>query len=210
MTDEQQNDQTEVPVEVSIGQESQINASSGEPSITIGTIRKEIDVAKEDFLKTAKIEAREEITKQVQADKASIITVFGIFASIISFLTIEFQFLRTVCSFEKLIGFSLILGSLLLSFNLALDYLVKSRTDTKTPKPSIFFCIFVTALFILGIFFIYSGNEEICKENKVYEKYSEDFKNQQRDFNQSYVVEQNNKYNELETEIVNIKKQIKK
>ena len=88
-------------------------------------IAKAIEDAKKEFLKQAKEDSGNEIRNQVQTDKASLITVFGIFASIISFLTIEFQFLRTVCSFEKLIGFTLLLASLLLCFNLALDYLFK-------------------------------------------------------------------------------------
>ncbi len=169
-----------------------------------------IKLAKEDFLKTAKTDASEEIRKQVQTDKASLITVFGIFASIISFLTIEFQFLRTICSFEKLIGFTLILFSLLLCFNLALDYLVKSRTDKQTPKPNIIFSIFVIILFILGIHFMYLGNEENCKDNKIYTKYSDDFTNQQMEFNQNYANKQNMKYSEIKAKIVDIEKQIKK
>jgi hypothetical protein len=166
-----------------IGIKSPLQPSESEPPITLKDAKKEISKAIKEaipgFLKIAKNEATEEIRKQVQTDKSSLITVFGIFASIISFLTIEFQFLRTICSFEKLVGFTLILASLLLCFNLALDYLVKSRIDKETPKPNIIFSIFVAILFILGIYFIYLGNEEKCKDNKIYEKYSEDFKNQQ-------------------------------
>lgn len=170
-------------LEDQIGIKSVLQPSEGEPPITLETVKKEISEeitkAKENFLKTAKKEADEEIRKQVQTDKTSLITVFGIFASIISFLTIEFQFLRTICSFEKLIGFTLILASLLLCFNLALDYLVKSRTDTKTPTPNILFGVYIIFLLVIGISFIFLGNEEKCKDNKIYEKYSEDFKNQQ-------------------------------
>jgi len=166
-----------------IGIKSPLQPSEGEPPITLKDAKKEISKAIKEaipgFLKIAKNEATEEIRKQVQTDKSSLITVFGIFASIISFLTIEFQFLRTICSFEKLIGFTLILASLLLCFNLALDYLVKSRTDKETPKPNLIFSISVVILFILGIIFINFGNEEKCKDNKIYEKYSEDLKNQQ-------------------------------
>jgi len=175
----------------------------GEP-ITEETIRKAIEKAKNEFL----IATKTEIQKQAQTDRASLITVFGIFASIISFLTIEFQFLRTICSFEKLVGFTLILASLLLCFNLALDYLVKSRTDKETPKPNLIFNISAVILFILGIIFINFGNEEKCKDNKIYEKYSEEFKNQQTEFNQNYTIEQNKKYNEIKSKIEIIEKAI--
>lgn len=197
-----------------VGLKSDLQPIINEPPITLKDAQKEIalaiEKAKEDFLKTAKTEASEEIRKQVQTDKASLITVFGIFASIISFLTIEFQFLRTICSFEKLVGFTLILSSLLFCFNIALDYLVKSRTDGETPRPSTIFSVFVIILFILGICFIYSGNEEKCKDNKVYDKYSESFTNQQAEFNQKYTDEQDKKFNDINTKILDIEKQIKK
>lgn len=157
-----------------------------------------------------KKETSTEMMRQVQTDKASLITVFGVFASIISFLTIEFQFLRTICSFEKLIGFTIILASLLLCFNIALDYLVKSRIDKETPMPNMIFTIFVLALFVLGIVFMYRGNEEKCKDNKIYEKYLENFENQQVEFNENYLNAQNKKYNEINDRITGIEKQIKK
>ncbi len=197
-----------------VGTESSLQPVRGEPSITLKDAQKEIaeaiEKAKEDFLKTAKTEATEEIRKQVQTDKASLITVFGVFASVISFLTIEFQFLRTICNFEKLLGFTLILASLLLCFNLALDYLVKSRTDKETQKPNIIFSVFILILFILGILFTFLGNEKMCNDNKIYEKYSEYFNAQQIEFNQKYTNEQNKKYNEIETRVGNIENQIKK
>jgi len=214
MNEKEQNNINELSAHETVGQKSEYQPLPGKPSITLEDAQKEIaeaiEKAKKDFLKTAKTEASEEIRNQVQTDKASLITVFGIFASIISFLTIEFQFLRTICSFEKLIGFTLILSSLLLCFNLALDYLVKSRTDIRTPKPNIIFSIFVIVLFLTGIFFMFFGNEEKCMDNKIYDKYSEDFANQQTQFNQDYMNVQNKKYDEIETKIGDIEKQIKK
>lgn len=209
MTEEEQQNNT-------VGENSNLQPVQGNPPITLADAQKEIakaleealEEAKKDFLKEAKTEASEEIRKQVQTDKASLITVFGIFASIISFLTIEFQFLRTVCSFEKLVGFTLILASLLLCFNLALDYLVKSRTDEKTPTANILFSIFIVVSFVLGIYLIFLGNEEKCKDNKIYEKYSESFENRQTEFNQNYTNEQYQKYDELETKIKNIENKI--
>lgn len=122
-----------------------------------------------------KKETKEEIEKQVQTDKASLMTVFGIFASVISFLTIEFQFLKTICSIEKITGFTLILFSLLFSFNIGLDYLIKSRLDKESPKPNNIFIFFILILLIFGIFIISKGNEEQCKDNAIYTKYSQEF-----------------------------------
>ena len=62
----------------------------------------------ETMIKNAEIKilqkADHKINEQVQTDKASLITVFGLFASIISFLTIEFQFLKTIDNFNRIIG----------------------------------------------------------------------------------------------------------
>lgn len=149
--------------------------SESPAEITEEWVVEKIDKAKSEVLRFAKNYAREKIDKQVQTDKISLFTVFGIFASIISFLTIEFQFLKTLCSPEKIVGFSLLMFSLLLSFNVALDYLVKSRTEKKTPRPNIYFAIFVALTFALGIIFIYRGNEEVCKDNQIYERYSSQF-----------------------------------
>ena len=135
-------------------------------------VSKQIGDAKKKVLSDAK----EEIAKQVQIDKASLITVFGIFASIISFLTIEFQFLRTVCSFQKVLGFTMILSSMLLNFNIVLDYLIKSRIDKKTPKPNMYFVFYIVSILAVGIVFSLFGNEQLCKENEIYQKYQEQSK----------------------------------
>ncbi len=178
--------------------------------VILNLLKQELEEARKDILKTARVDASEEIKSQVQTDKASLITVFGIFASIISFLTIEFQFLRTICSFEKLIGFTLILCSLLLCFNIGLDYLVKSRTDSETAKPERIFSVFVIILFIIGICITsFLGNEEKCNNNKIYEKYSAEFTSQQDDFNKSYKNDLEQKYRELENKILNVQNQIK-
>jgi len=114
-------------------------------------VKQMIESAKIEVLETARTETKNEINVQVQTDKASLITVFGIFASITSFLTIEFQFLKTLTSLKQILGFTLVLCAMLFGFNIALDYLVKSRLDSETPKPVLFFCLFVTVLFFVGI-----------------------------------------------------------
>lgn len=165
-----------------------------------------------DQIATAKKEVREDtdkaIREQVQTDKASLITVFGIFASVISFLTIEFQFLKTLCSFEKILGFTLILFALLFGFNVALDYLVKSRLDKQTPKPNLYFVLMIVFIFISGIYFTFQGNEEICVDNKIYQRYSKQFEanvsEQQKEMD-NLLKNFDSRINYLESIIQNIK-----
>lgn len=162
-------------------------------------VLEKIDNAKEEALKNAKNEAEKAIREQVQTDKASLITVFGIFASIISFLTIEFQFLKTLCSFEKILGFTLILFSLLFGFNIALDYLVKSRTDMETPVPNKYFILLIVFVFIMGIIFSFRGNEYVCVDNKIYQKYNIEFSERS-----------DNLYNQYDGKIKNITSRMEK
>lgn len=151
-----------------VGQSTQTLTTAG---VSETWVKEQIATAKKEVIEDADRAIRE----QVQTDKASLITVFGIFASVISFLTIEFQFLKTLCSFEKILGFTLILFALLFSFNVALDYLVKSRLDKQTPKPNLYFIFVVVLVFIAGIYFAFQGNEEFCKDNKIYQRYSDQF-----------------------------------
>lgn len=100
---------------------------TNQQSISIDQINQLISDSKTGFLKDAKEEAKNLVRDEIQTDKASMITVFGLFASIISFLTIEFQFLKTICDSEIILSFTFILFGILIFFNLALDSLVSKR-----------------------------------------------------------------------------------
>lgn len=179
--------------------------ASGKPvELTKDWVLEQIKITKEGVLKDAKEDAKIKIDQQVQTDKASLITVFGIFASVISFLTIEFQFLKTICSVEKILGFTFILFSLLFSFNIALDYLVKSRLEKGTPKPNIIFMLFIIILLFVGIIFSWRGNEEICTDNKIYQKYSDDFENKVQELNDN----NNQKFKTIDTKLENMNNKI--
>ena len=96
-------------------------------SITSTQVEQLISGSKTEFLKDAKEEAIKLVNIEIQKDKSSMITVFGIFASIISFLTIDFQFLKTICDPGIILSFTFILFGMLICFNLALDSLVSKR-----------------------------------------------------------------------------------
>lgn len=49
---------------------------------------------------------REDFERRLANDKASLINVFGIFASIVTFISIEIQILKQICDFWRLLGFS--------------------------------------------------------------------------------------------------------
>lgn len=182
---------------LTVGKKEIIEKGNEETVLTLEGVKDEISKATDKVLDDAK----KEIANQSQLDKASLITVFGIFASVISFLTIEFQFLKTMCSFEKILGFTLVLFALLFGFNIGLDYLIKSRfngfNEEETPdnfkssvsknsvKPCMCFSIFVLVLLGIGILFVYKGNEEICRDKKIYERYSDQFEENFNELNKT-------------------------
>lgn len=113
------------------------------------TVEKMIQDAKNDVID----QANSKIAEQMQKSQDSFITIFGIFASVLSFLTIEFQFLRTLTHIEQVIGFSLLLFALLLGFNLALDYLATRRFN-RVHRIHCFFMLLIVVAFGLGLFFM--------------------------------------------------------
>ena len=108
--------------------------------------------------------AGRELSDQIQTDKISLITIFGIFASFFTFLTIEVQVLKDAKGIGVIIGFSLILWALLLTFPIALDYLIASRVSSASGKKMhgegkrlIVYGVVVAVLFAVGIMFVCWG-----------------------------------------------------
>lgn len=106
-------------------------------------------------------DAKKEMATQIQVDKVALMSIFSIFAFVLSFLTIEFRFLQSVESVGEILAFTLILCSLLLCFPLSLDYLITSRmydiTDSAKHAANKRFCALlaiIVALFAIGIWFI--------------------------------------------------------
>lgn len=92
--------------------------------------------------------AQEEINKQSQQNLVSSIGIFSIPASILFFLGIEIQFLKTIDNVYDVISFMLILFALILFFNISLIALVKSILERKNSNLICFFLVFAT--FALG------------------------------------------------------------
>lgn len=105
----------------------------------------------------AKIEKEvdEKIREEIQNDKASLITIFGTFASLLAFLTIEFQFLKTLENTYQIISFTLF--GLLASFNLILDFITRAKLqETLTNFHKVLYG-FICSFLIFGIIFTVIG-----------------------------------------------------
>lgn len=120
----------------------------------------------------------EQLGQKIQEEKGDFIAVISIFASAIAFLTIEFQFLRTVMSAEKILGFSLIMWSLLISFNMVIFGMLRYISDKHASMvryKDLFFHLIVVLVFLVGVYLTVHGNEEKARENKIYERFVDDF-----------------------------------
>lgn len=139
--------------------------------------------------------AKEEGFKIKDSLSTNSVTVLGIFASFITFLTIEVQVLKTVCDYSRVLGFSLfILGAVLLFVGLIVYF-----TDSQNKKA----CQMILPLLVVfclvggGIFFIVNGDDEyVCKLNRL----DSDFQKMQTDLrvqNEQWIQDKNTEFDLL-------------
>lgn len=98
-------------------------------------------------------------------DKASLISVFGLFASIVSFLLVQVQVFKYICSVEKIIGLSIIMISSLLFLNLSLHD-IACKWINKEIKINYFLYIVVLIFLFIGAVLSFYGNEAVCTAEK--------------------------------------------
>lgn len=152
-------------------------------------------------------EVKKAIKSEISIDKGSFTTVFGVFASIVVFLSVEVQFFKTITYFMNIVGFSLIILSTLLTFVFLLDYICRGyRNSFKNELKEFPWLIFIiiALVFIGGCLFLRPIKEEVFKENLVFKKYERDFKMRQDELEMIYNLEIKN----LQTEINNIQVRI--
>lgn len=133
---------------------------------------------------------KDEIQREIKFDKASLFTVFGIFASIVTFVSIEIQILKTLCDFWNVIGFSIIILACLLTFILILDYIGRGwRNDFKMEIKQFpwILMIFIILLFATGfVSTSFSTKEVACKDEAIFRKYESDFSAKQLELENMY------------------------
>ncbi len=151
---------------------------------------------------------KDEIQREIKFDKASLFTVFGIFASIVTFVSIEIQILKTLCDFWNVIGFSIIILASLLTFILILDYIGRGwRNDFKLEIKQFpwILMVFIILLFATGFFSTsFSTKEVACKDEAIFKKYESNFLDKQLELEKIY----DDKIQNLQNEIDNNKKAV--
>lgn len=103
-------------------------------------------------------------------DKSSLVTIFGIFASVLVFLSVQVQILQRAVSFNQLVFLSLLLIVGLLSFVVALQWITKTWIEDKNQDG---LDQLVRIIIILVIILLFFGWRAV-NENKGYPNNTED------------------------------------
>jgi len=176
-------------------------SGAGEKDVVSGKEQQSFQVSEKEWKEFISNHVRDEIQKEIKFDKASLFTVFGIFASIVTFVSIEIQILRTVCDFWNVVGFSIISLGSLLTFILILDYIGRGwRNEFKLEVKQFpwILMIFIVLLFVVGFVSVsFSESEVACKDEAVFKKYESDFLDKQLELQKRY----DDKIQNLEEEV---------
>ena len=119
-------------------------------------------------LELIKYKISEDLKKEFKTDKSTLMSIFGVFASIITFLSVEVQILQKAISFDQLIFLSLVLFICLLGFILILEWLIKNWIEESVNKIPITLYFFIVLLFILIIYFGHKSTNQNKAHNNLY------------------------------------------
>ena len=139
--------------------------------------------------KQTDIKVEAEVKKQVAMDKNSLFTAFWLFSSVVTFISVEVQLLKSVCSWLTLAWLSFITLWWLGLFVILVDYIGRDRIeennkeknnkeeDNKEKKNKILMIIlsFTCLVFFVGVWFVYQWNEQQCKENEIHQKFENEY-----------------------------------
>lgn len=114
----------------------------------------------------------EDKIQQLEKEKDYLLSVFGIWATLVVFISVEFSFLKALSSGQEFVGFSLVLSGLLLGFNIALDLLSRVRFNNTISRGHKFFYGFTILLLIIGYVIMYFG-KDVDKKNMHDDVYGE-------------------------------------
>lgn len=183
--------------------ETQIKPSDDNGRVTAGEDTQPLQVTEDQLRGLVKDHVKEEIQKEIKFDKASLFTVFGIFAAIVTFISIEIQLLRTLCGFWSVVGFSIIILASLLTFVLLLDYIGRGwRNDFKLESRQFpwILIMFIALLFVAGFVSVsFSEKESACREEAIFKRYENNFLDKQLELEKKYDDKINDLVQELDS-----------
>jgi len=101
------------------------------------------------------------------------LTVFGIFASIISFILVEAQFISKICDITRLAGLTLVFTAILIIFNLSLIILSKDLSKINDKKKFSWIGGIAIILTVFGVYLLKKGQDEDTCKLKSIDRYIE-------------------------------------
>ncbi len=155
-----------------------INSLKEELNKKTQDIKEELNKKTQDITETYNddIEELRKKVQTIQSEKGTLISIFWVFASIVTFLSIEIQILKAVCDVKVFLWISLTITASLLLFNIFLYILGNEWVNWKDNwekwyKNFLLIAILIISsiLFIVGIVFAYNWDEQKCGEKKYLE-----------------------------------------
>jgi hypothetical protein len=123
----------------------------------------EVKLLLKEELKTSVSEIKSDLTKESQETKKDFLTIFGLFASFVTFLSIEVQVFKNKDNVLELIGITSISLSFVMFFALVINDISKDKNEwSDFKKPSYILNLLFAGV---GILFLYIG--ATCSINKV-------------------------------------------
>ncbi len=116
------------------------------------------------------IDDSEKVKTELHDIKKDFFIIFGLFASLVTFFSIEIQILKTINDFWLLLGFSSFLISIILLFTFTLNNIVKDKNKWKDLWSPVFVLILIF-LFVSFLFFGIYFRMEIAGFYKCYKTF---------------------------------------
>lgn len=160
-------------------------------------------------LKQSSEKARDEIKElreSLKGERITQFTVFGIFASLLVVLNIEFSLFKDIHSITKLIGVSLILLSSLLIFNIITFQIFSLFTTDEKPQQNETLYTIFTFVFIVGIIFTFWGSNDPKMDPEVFKEAKDSILHQVDSLNSILVVDHQRDSIRIDSAIFRIKK----
>lgn len=115
------------------------------------------------------------IKEEIEKTKNSLYTQLWLFASVITFISVEIQILKTTCSNFSLAWLSFITLWWLVIFVILIDHIWRGRWEEEKKKIAKMFLEIAGLIFLVGIILISFWNEQQCKENEIYQKFENEY-----------------------------------
>ncbi len=134
--------------------DGKVNINSSDQYVVVDRIKQVEDRYKELKVGFEKLEGK--MQNDNNELKKDYLLIFGIFASILTFLGIEISVFQKINSFSKIAGLSMLILASFMLFLFSIQNIIKSETGWKSFLGNFTFWLILGFIVLAGIFFYYS------------------------------------------------------